>query len=335
MPVSKAILNILTTTARSTYKMYGPFEGVVPEKRVAVYSSCKPATVNDCLDCKVYEDRGSCDNIVLFWIPDCCGGKSYEIIEESIDRNTMNCLLTAATSTPHLLWLKGTLHPAVAETSVSVVDLTNFPDLESLKQTNQHAISDAQNRSVVSITDNISISPSLVIVEQPKKQEEVITNSIPPPVPAAVDDDISTLTRDAEDTRADDVDAVAIIPAKVLKSEKMLVDTLANLNDLRKKIYVVEINVGGHRVKLQTFHYPEINLEAPRNKSNRTYIDADDVPILFSYEFKSALTTQVKVIPMATYYYLHVNIIFRFQLLNMNNRWVQNLLHVRTCHTAN
>ena len=333
MPVSKAILSILTTTARSTYKLYGPFEGVVPEKRVAVYSSCKPATVTDCLDCKVYEDRGSCDNnIVLFWIPD-CGGKSYEIIEESIDRNTMNCLLTAATSTPDLLWLKGTLHPAVAETSVSVVDLTNFPDLESLKQTNQHAISDAQNRSVASITDNISISPSLVVVEHPKKREEV-TNSISPPVPVAADDDISTLTRDVEDNRSDDVDVAAIIPAKVLKSEKMLVDTLANLNDLRKKIYVVEINVGGHRVKLQTFHYPEINLEAPRNKSNRTYIDADDVPILFSYEFKSALTTQVKVIPMTTYY-LHVNIIFHFQLLYMNNRWVQNLLHVRTCHTAN
>ena len=310
MPVSKAILTILTATAaRSTYKLYGTYEGVVPARRVAVYNSGKPATVNECLDCKVYDDRGNGDNnILLFWIgiPD-RRGNSYEIIEESMDPNTMICLTT---STPDLLWLKGT-NPVGGGTTAPVVDLTDFPDLASLKQTNQRAIEDAQSRSA-SNGDASSTSASVVgpVASAPPVGPSAVdapdgSPAVSAPVcsPVAkentsdhVFDDISTITKD--DNPSDDVGPPIMIPEKVLKSEKMLVSTLGNLNDLRKKVYVVEIIVGGHRVKLQTFHYPEINLEAPMNKSSRTYIDAEDMPILFSYEFKSALTTQVKVIPI-------------------------------------
>ena len=87
-----------------------------------------------------------------------------------------------------------------------------------------------------------------------------------------------------------------MLSERVLKSEKQLVSALSNLNDLRKKVHQLEIQVGGHRTVLRTFHYPDINLETPINILRRTYINADDLPNLLSYEFKSALTCQVKVL---------------------------------------
>jgi hypothetical protein len=256
--------------------------------------------VNDCWNCNVY-DNGDVDNdaaehrVILFWIgrPD-SEGKYYSIIEETLDGNTINCLTT---STPDMLWLKGTVNAVVADTKAPVVDLTDFPDLASLQQPNQRAIDDAQSRlatvghsSVTEIETNDDSGRNNALLAD----VDAVDTSANPSSDVVIVDDISTITKD-EDDHVPDEAVTIMIPEKVLKSEKQLVSTLSNLNDLRKKVYVIEIQVGGHRVKLQTFHYPEINLEAPINKIQRTYIDPDDVPTLFSYEFKSALTTQVKV----------------------------------------
>jgi hypothetical protein len=108
---SKAITEILTATEQSSYKLYGIYEGVFPNRRIDVFKSgCQP-TVNDCGDCKVY-DNGASDlielEVVLFWIkrPTDNTGEFHDIVEETIDINSMICLTNA-----DMLWLKGTKNP--------------------------------------------------------------------------------------------------------------------------------------------------------------------------------------------------------------------------------
>ena len=331
---SKAITQILTTTERSSYKLYGIYEGVFPNRRIDVFKSgCQP-TVNDCGDCKVY-DNGASDlmelEVVLFWIkrPTANTGEFYDIMEETIDINTMICLTNAAS--PDMLWLKGTKNPCNSkreEISMknNAIDLTvEYPDLHALKSINQDAVDDANSR-IASVHKNThvvdgtkeqfetgGINTSTRSPNETSGQPNDVTyseNSNDTPLRTAVSgnpnnssslavDDISTLTNNEghdEDITADDDLVSTMLPERVLKSEKQLVSALSNLNDLRKKVYELEIQVGGHRTVLRTFHYPDINLETPINKLRRTYINADDLPNLFSYEFKSALTCQVKVL---------------------------------------
>ena len=79
-----------------------------------------------------------------------------------------------------------------------------------------------------------------------------------------------------------------------LVDEKKLVGFLSILNDKKSKILLRELDVGGNLLTLQTFHYPASNLVAPRNAKQQTFIDASDMPLLFSYEFKTACTVVVK-----------------------------------------
>lgn len=332
---NKAIPAILTASKRATYKLYGTYEGVLPNRRVAVYKSGRQPTVNDCGDCKVY-DNGAAKltevEVVLFWIgrPENNKGDVYEIMEESVDINTMICLTTAAS--PDMLWLKGTKNPQNSNSEEipmknSAIDLTaDYPDLTALKQTNQDAIDDANSR-IASVNNNSTVldetgsnnptrSPNDVGVSgQPhdvdagdRGNSNDLTSRAPFETGASVNSNDSSLLDDNifartsnegnDDEMATDETSPTMLPERVLKSEKQLVSALSNLNDLRKKVYQLEIQVGGHRIVLRTFHYPEINLETPINKLRRTYIDADDLPNLFSYEFKSALTSQVKVLEM-------------------------------------
>jgi hypothetical protein len=325
---SKAITQILTTTERSSYKLYGIYEGVFPNRRIDVFKSgCQP-TLNDCGDCKVY-DNGASDlielEVVLFWIkrPTNNTREFYDIVEETININTMICLTNAAS--PDMLWLKGTKNPCYSKKEEipmknSAIDLTvEYPDLHALKSINQDAVNDANSRiasvhkntHVVDGTKeqfetggiNTSTSASGLLPNDVSYSENSNDDNNRTPFrtnsSSLVVDDISTLTNNEghdEDITADDDLVSTMLPERVLKSEKQLVSALSNLNDLRKKVYELEIQVGGHRSVLRTFHYPDINLETPINKLRRTYINADDLPNLFSYEFKSALTCQVKVL---------------------------------------
>ena len=66
-----------------------------------------------------------------------------------------------------------------------------------------------------------------------------------------------------------------------------------------------EIDVGGNIVTLRTFHYPPSNMMmAPRNGKQKTFIDATDMPLLFSYEFKAALIIVIKQV-------LYINLSFK------------------------
>ena len=337
---SKAITEILTATERSSYKLYGIYEGVFPNRRIDVFKSgCQP-TLNDCGDCKVY-DNGASDlielEVVLFWIkrPTNNTGEFYDIVEETININTMICLTNAAS--PDMLWLKGTKNPCYSKREEipmknSAIDLTvEYPDLHALKSINQDAVDDANSR-IASVHKNTHVVDGTKehfetggINTSTRSPNETSASGLPNDVSYSENsnddnnrtpfrtivignphnssslavDDISTLTNNEghdEDITADDDFVSTMLPERVLKSEKQLVSALSNLNDLRKKVYELEIQVGGHRSVLRTFHYPDINLETPINKLRRTYINADDLPNLFSYEFKSALTCQVKVL---------------------------------------
>ena len=268
----------------------------------------------------------------MFWIsrPDKNQGGVYDIVEESLDYNTMICLTTA--TSPDMLWLKGTKTISISNTGGetpiknSYIDLTNeYPDLTALKKTNTDAIDDANSRIAFVFeeakepleaggnTTESTNDAGGASGQQPKdagvkgssndniSRAPFDTGAVKTPNAPSLVDDISTPiynegSSDGIIIAADEDLVSTTLPEKVLKSEKRLVNALSDLNDLRKKVYELEIQVGGHRIKLQTFHYPEINLETPINKLRRTYIDKDDLPNLFSYEFKSALTSQVKVL---------------------------------------
>jgi hypothetical protein len=87
----------------------------------------------------------------------------------------------------------------------------------------------------------------------------------------------------------------ASLPPRILEDEKKLAGFLSILNDKKSKILSREKDVvGGNLLTLQTFHYPASNLVAPRNAKQQTFIDASDMSLLFSYEFKAACTVVVK-----------------------------------------
>ena len=87
----------------------------------------------------------------------------------------------------------------------------------------------------------------------------------------------------------------ASLPPRILEDEKKLAEFLSILNDKKSKILTREIDVvGGNLLTLQTFHYPASNLVAPRNAKQQKFIDASDMPLLFTYEFKAACTVVVK-----------------------------------------
>ena len=84
-------------------------------------------------------------------------------------------------------------------------------------------------------------------------------------------------------------------PIDVLEEENKLVEYLAALNNPKTGIKERQLLVGGHLVTIQTFHYPAMNMEAPRNKKQRTYVNKDNMPQLFSYEAKEAMTLALQV----------------------------------------
>ena len=84
-------------------------------------------------------------------------------------------------------------------------------------------------------------------------------------------------------------------PEDVLEEEKKLVSYLGALYNVKSGIMERELKVGGKKVTLQTFHYPALNIEAPRNKRQQTFVNKENLPLLFSYECKEAMTLSLRV----------------------------------------
>ena len=192
---------------------------------------------------------------------------------------------------PFLLWIRGTFKP----TDASVMNAVDCSDVASLDNRNSVAISDAlallQSQSTLNVQQESNLSSDVsvltalsgVVEEGGPTRLFAVTNSVLA--------DLGTTDKDG-----DEVITVhtALMPERVLDEERKLAGFLSLLYANNTKVLSREIDVGGNIVTLRTFHYPPSNMMAPRNGKQKTFIDATDMPLLFSYEFKAALTIILK-----------------------------------------
>ncbi len=234
------------------------------------------------------------DRCLLLWLAD-----GNLILEEKVFESTFNNFKNIA---PFLLWIRGTFKP----TDASVMNAVDCSDVASLDNRNRVAISDAlallQSQSTTinaqqesNLSSDVSVLTALsgVVEEGGPTRLFAVTNSVLA--------DLGTTDKDG-----DEVITVhtALMPERVLEEERKLAGFLSLLYANNTKVLSREIDVGGNIVTLRTFHYPPSNMMAPRNGKQKTFIDATDMPLLFSYEFKAALIIVIKQV-------LYINLSFK------------------------
>lgn len=217
----------------------------------------------------------------------------------------------SAVEVPPLLWVQGSMD----ESFDSVLSDHQFTDLSSLNNRNTSAISAAivdlrsigENNNTQLLSDVVSVltddkdlaaerifaitlgscpndsTSAVVTTTTDDKDMVVLTGSEGSKVGSARDyDGNEEITVHTEKT-----------PLPVLAEERQLVDYLGALNDTKSGIKERQLKVGGHLVTVQTFHYPALNIEAPRNKRQRTYVNKENLPLLYSYDAKEAMTLMI------------------------------------------
>ena len=299
------------------------------------------------MQCKVFEclsieDPTHRKGVVLFWSKESI---SREVVEEHLSIEDFNFLTD--TVIPPLLWNQGSVILEKSETSV--VDLT---DIASLNERNTSAIRNALDQSddvasTLLSANNMLTSDGERCVGAGKEDvvEKVVVEEVTEGdfgcchnnvVEEFLHNDggsgenqstLSTLTTDAleeddSNTFYDGDEKITVhtdnCPARVLNSERKLVDHLGELYDIRSGVASKSIQVGGYSVQLHPFHYPVQNLEAPRNDKQRTYVDPNDLPSLFGYDWKNALCTRVqRVNDFISHYSINIYIILILKLRMM------------------
>ena len=245
-----------------------------------VLQAKKQPTQSDCLECRVFEDPDDSTRVMLLW-----PASSTLIVEEHMSTDLFNNLLNEK---PFLIWVKGAFS---CEDETSVVEASKFTNLETLNNRNTDAISQAlvenSNSTVISIlTDDKGEDNSSPPQNLNSEQGLVVhTANATESLEAVIDND------GEENITVHTVHT----PSKVLQDEKDLVDYLGALNNPKTGVKERQLNVGGHDVTVQTFHYPALNLEAPRNKRLRTYVNKENLPQLYSYESKEVMTLNLNI----------------------------------------
>ena len=225
----------------------------------------------------MFEDLNDPTRVMILW-----PATNALIVEEHMSTKEFEHLHCVK---PFLIWVKGAFSPPEEN---SVVDQSNFANLENLNDRNLGAISTAIDlRSIVVNADSHpgDLVSVLTIAEKDDCESVVINNNHAVKEGAEVDNDGNEII----------TVHTAHTPGDVLEEEKKLVDYLSGLNNPKKGIKELPLKVGGHDVVVQTFHYPALNVEAPQNKRQRTYVNKENMPILFSYEAKEVLTIYLNV----------------------------------------
>ena len=295
------------------YAYYDAYEGIDPRKRVTFHtSSSNKPKISDCMQCKAYEcvafGSDGAPAAVLFWRKVI---NSAAVFEEHLSAVDFELLQTAV---PHpLLWAQGALQLESDETSL--VDLTDIVSLNTRNTSEIKKAADQIKNTCASSDEAIknTVEESPQSSEENNKpnsnvNEETTTNHLETDDRNINDGGEAADTMSAlgmggiedndENTYYDGDEKITVhtvhCPVAVLNSERKLVDHLAVLYDVRSGVASKSITVGDHRVDLYPFHYPDENLEAPRNDKQRTYVDPTDLPSLFAYDWKNALCTRVQ-----------------------------------------
>ena len=259
----------------------------------------------DWVECRVfaYLTEGLEDRCLFIWLPT---NEGNLILEEIVSEATFNNFKDVE---PFLLWLKG------SASQPSVQDEKDCDGtVASLNNRNSNAIKEAlssQKLPSENVSDDVS---ALTAISNVREDSDVGDPHIPGVQAVSssggvvVEEPVLPTTRlfpaanSGSDQGAIDRDGneeitvfTASMPlSNILEDEKKLVGFLVVLNDKKSRILSRELEVGGNLLNLQTFHYPDSNLVAPRNEKQQTFIDSADMPLLFSYEFKAACTVVVR-----------------------------------------
>jgi len=260
----------------------------------------------DYIECRVFAclAEGLEDRCLFIWLPT---NEGNLILEENISEATFNNFKDVE---PFLLWLKGSASKPSAGDEEKDCDSGT---IASLNNRNNEAIKEAlskttppenSNDDMSALTTNSYIGEDSVIPVVAGVPSDGVEGQV---LPAVVEESESPTLRifapanSQADQGATDRDGdeditvfTASMPLSILEEEKKLVGFLMPLTDKKSKILSRELDVGGNIVTLQTFHYPASNIVAPRNGKQQTFIDASDMPLVYSYEFKAALTVIVR-----------------------------------------
>ena len=261
------------------------------------------------MECRVFAclAEGLEDRCLFIWLPT---NEGNLILEENVSEATFN---NFKDKEPFLLWLKGSASKPSAEDEEKDCD---GGTVASLNNRNSEAIKEALSKTMPLALENASDDMSALTTNSFVGEDAVIAGVAGVPsggvvgqlLSAGVDEEIESPTlrifapmNVSVDQGANDRDGeeditvfTASLPASILEAEKKLVGFLLPLTDRKSKILMRELNVGGNIVNLQTFYYPATNIVAPRNGKQQTFIDASDMPLVYSYEFKAALTVMVR-----------------------------------------
>jgi hypothetical protein len=262
------------------------------------------------MECRVFAclAEGLEDRCLFIWLPT---NEGNLILEENVSEATFN---NFKDKEPFLLWLKGSASKPSAEGEEKDCD---GGTVASLNNRNSEAIKEALSKTTPLAIENASDDMSALTTNSFVGEDDAVIAGVAG-VPsggvvgqllsAGVDEEIESPTlrifapmNISVDQGATDRDGeeditvfTASMPPNILEAEKKLVGFLLPLTDKKSKILTRELIVGGNTVTLQTFHYPATNIVAPRNGKQQTFIDASDMPLVYSYEFKAALTVIVR-----------------------------------------
>lgn len=163
--------------------------------------------------------------------------------------------------------------------------MSEHSDINSLNKRNEEAIRSAAATTKAHID-------ALSVLTTDDDTEQTVANVVYQIQHRGQGDDNATVDNDGDEHLTCHTQMTS---STILADEQKLIAFLAALNDIRSAILYRDIKVGGNIARYQTFHYPAMNAEARRNKKQWTYINPDDLPLLFSYEFKAALMVSVQL----------------------------------------
>jgi hypothetical protein len=209
-----------------------------------------------------------------------------EVLIETLRENQFN---TLQQSDPKLVWLKGAYKFCnKATTSTNAVDPISVSSIHS---------SSSSNNTIMTTTTHESSSN--------QKHDEIFV----------IDDDTQVQNKNlnSDNTEsADDMNAKGnatyststLVPQERIEDEIEMAKYLDVLYDYPLTYAYREISIGGESKRVHAFHYPAVNIIAPKNNcQKREYIDEQEDTVLYRWELKAVLCCrlyyyQVKIKPI-------------------------------------
>jgi len=273
------------------YVFLEDFNGIDPRWR-SEYAAAKYH-----VDCRVFESCHCADDLLAIWMV-----TKHHAVTEAMSQFTLQLMQDHV---PPLMWLHGSPNPLSAvglsnetiERPVIVVDMCATQP-QSEVQVNDRGV-------VVDLTDDVMTTTDTAEEEEEGEMEEV--NKQVGSNNTASSESSCVPTKQCATTpviAANGVITRSEIPADRLQVE---LEQCLELDVLYDNVFFkphVTVHVGGVAVHLDAFHYPDANVDAPKNVHKREYVNIAENIKLFRYAMKGAMCSKLKLVSVC-FYVLH------------------------------